>query len=139
MYNIINKFRGEYFFLSNFYSAPITYNGLKFRNNEAAFQSAKCPLRAAEFVNLTPSDAKKLGRHVDLRPDWESIKDSVMYDICKAKFTQNPHLAVLLIETGTATLIEGNTWGDRIWGVCRGVGENRLGNILMKIRSEIKN
>ena len=61
-----------------------------------------------------------------------------MYDICRAKFMQNPNLARLLIETGDATLIEGNTWGDRVWGVCDGVGENRLGRILMRIRSEIK-
>ena len=61
-----------------------------------------------------------------------------MYDVCKAKFTQNPNLAQLLIETGDATLIEGNNWDDVVWGVCNGVGENRLGKILMQIRTEIK-
>lgn len=138
MNNTIAEFRGKYFFLSNFYSAPATYLGQSFRNNEAAFQSAKCPERSEEFLNLNPSDAKRLGRHVHLRDDWEDVKDDVMYDICKAKFMQNPNLARLLIETGDATLIEGNTWGDRVWGVCDGVGENRLGRILMRIRSEIK-
>ena len=43
----------------------------------------------------------------------------------------------MLIQTGDSVLIEGNTWGDRVWGVCNGVGENRLGRILMKIRSEL--
>lgn len=138
MENTIADFRDEYFFLSNFYSAPVTYLGQSFRNNEAAFQSAKCPERSGEFLNLNPSDAKKLGRHVHLRDDWEDVKDDVMYDICRAKFVQNPNLARLLIETGDATLIEGNTWGDRVWGVCDGVGENRLGRILMRIRSEMK-
>lgn len=61
-----------------------------------------------------------------------------MYDICIAKFMQNKNLAQLLIETGDATLIEGNTWGDRVWGVCDGVGENRLGKILMQIRAKMK-
>lgn len=138
MNNTIAEFRGKYFFLSNFYPAPVTYLGQSFKNNEAAFQSAKCPERSNEFLSLNPSDAKRLGRHVHLRDDWEDVKDDVMYDICKSKFMQNPNLARLLIETGDATLIEGNTWGDRVWGVCDGVGENRLGRILMRIRSEIK-
>lgn len=45
----ISEFRGEYYFLSNFYSAPVTYNGMCFENNEAAFQAAKCPERMTEF------------------------------------------------------------------------------------------
>lgn len=87
---IISEFRGEYYFLSNFYLAPVTYNGMRFENNEAAFQAAKCPERMAEFCCLNPSEAKKLGRMVKLRGDWEAVKDTVMYEICKAKFSQNP-------------------------------------------------
>lgn len=45
----ISEFRGEYYFLSNFYSAPVTYNGMCFENNEAAFQAAKCPERMQRF------------------------------------------------------------------------------------------
>lgn len=123
----ISEFRGEYYFLSNFYSAPVTYNGMCFENNEAAFQAAKCPERMTEFCRLNPSEAKRLGRRVKLRGDWEAVKDTVMYEICKAKFSQNPDLADKLVATKDAELIEGNTWGDRIWGVCDGVGENRLG------------
>ena len=130
----ISAFRGAYDFLSNFYPAPITYNGLVFKNNEAAFQSAKCPERRAEFCCLNPSEAKRLGRRVKLRNDWDQIKDMVMYEICKAKFRQNPDLAERLISTSDFELIEGNNWGDHIWGVCDGYGENRLGKILMRIR-----
>lgn len=133
----IDNFRGEYYFLSNFYSANVKYNGLPFRNNEAAFQSAKCPERALEFTELDPSSAKRLGRRVNLRQDWEAVKDSVMYEVCKCKFTQNEFLTNALIETGDSVLVEGNTWGDRVWGVCDGVGENRLGKILMRIRDEL--
>lgn len=71
---IISEFRGEYYFLSNFYLAPVTYNGMRFENNEAAFQAAKCPERMAEFCCLNPSEAKKLGRMVKLRGDWEAVK-----------------------------------------------------------------
>lgn len=116
----ISEFRGEYYFLSNFYSAPVTYNGMCFENNEAAFQAAKCPERMTEFCRLNPSEAKRLGRRVKLRGDWEEVKDTVMYEICKAKFSQNPDLADKLVATKDAELIEGNTWGDRIWGVCDG-------------------
>ena len=61
-----------------------------------------------------------------------------MYSICRAKFTQNPDLLKKLLDTGDAELVEGNTWGDKVWGVCNDEGENRLGKILMRIRSEIR-
>lgn len=138
MSDTIRYFDGKYFFLSNFYCRPVEYNGFVFDNNEAAFQAAKCPYRMAEFCGLNPSEAKRLGRRVHLRSDWEAIKDHVMYDVCMAKFTQNPDLAERLIQTGDALLEEGNTWGDKVWGVCDGVGENRLGKILMRIRDELK-
>lgn len=135
----IDEFRGKYFFLSNFYSAPVEYQGYRFENNEAAFQAAKCPERMLDFCGLTPNRAKQLGRKVPLRPDWELVKYDVMYEVCMAKFTQNPDLLSKLLATGDAELIEGNTWGDRVWGVdlCRGYGENHLGKILMRVRSEL--
>lgn len=134
----ISEFKGEYFFLSNFYSAPVIYQGIRFNNNEAAFQSAKCPEKRYEFCDLSPRLAKRLGRIVELRPDWEAVKYAVMYQVCFAKFTQNPALRSKLLQTGDARLVEGNTWGDRVWGVCNGVGENHLGRILMQIRSELR-
>ena len=133
--NTINEFKGKYFFLSNFYNREVTYNGFTFKNNEAAFQSMKCPERIAEFINLNPSEAKRLGRRVKLRTDWEDIKDNIMYEICMAKFTQNQDLQKRLLETGNAYLIEGNTWGDIYWGMSNNFGENKLGIILMKIRT----
>ena len=135
----INEFRGKYYFLSNFYEAPITYLGLTYLNNEAAFQSAKTFSDRECFINLDPSSAKKLGRKVQLRSDWEDVKDKVMYEICKAKFSQNVDLKVKLLETDDKYLEEANTWGDKIWGTVNGVGENRLGKILMRVREELRN
>lgn len=132
----ILEFKNEYFFLSNFYETPILCFGHYFANSEAAFQAMKCPERAKEFCGLNPSEAKKLGRHVKLRDDWETVKNAVMYEVCKQKFLQHPNLAKKLLATGDAKLVEGNDWGDRVWGVCNGEGENRLGRILMLIRSE---
>ena len=136
---MINKFRGKYQFLSNFYETPVTWNGLTYLNNEAAFQSAKTFSDRECFTNLDPSSAKKLGRKVQLRSDWENVKDDVMYEICKAKFSQNTELKKRLLSTGNEHLEEGNTWGDKIWGTVNGIGENRLGKILMRIREELRN
>lgn len=136
---MIGEFKGEFYFLSNFYESDVTYGGITYRNNEAAFQAQKTTNKfiRMKFHQLNPSDAKKLGRQVQLREDWEQIKDQVMYEICKAKFEQNPDLRAKLLETGDEILVEGNTWGDRIWGAVYGVGENRLGRILMRVRSEL--
>lgn len=106
---MINKFRGKYYFLSNFYETPVTWNGLTYLNNEAAFQSAKTFSDRECFTNLDPSSAKKLGRKVQLRSDWENVKDDVMYEICKAKFSQNTELKKRLLSTGNEYLEEGNT------------------------------
>ena len=133
---MINRFRDEYFFLSNFYEAPVEYNGIKYNNNEAAFQAQKCRTKEERerFAGLNPSEAKKLGREVSLRSDWEDIKIAVMKDIVRAKFDQNPDLAGQLIATGDEYLEEGNTWGDRVWGTVDGKGANNLGIILMSER-----
>lgn len=64
--NCINKFRDDYYFLSNFYGCNITYNGITYRNNEAAFQAQKDIKRSEEFANLSPASAKRLGRKVML-------------------------------------------------------------------------
>jgi len=134
----IDRFEGKYRFLSNFSNHTVLYNGLVFRNSEAAFHAQKCPARAAEFCDLNPSAAKRLGRKVALRDDWEESKDRIMKQILMAKFTQNPELTEMLLATGDAELEEGNTWGDRYWGTVNGDGMNKLGKILMDIRDELK-
>lgn len=134
---MIDNFRGKYFFLSNFFPSNILYQGILYHSAEAAFQAQKDPSRCEEFSRLNPSEAKRLGRRVKLRSDWEQVKDDVMYDVVNCKFTQNKKLAQQLMATGEEDLIEGNDWGDRYWGVCRGVGKNKLGQILKRVRSEL--
>ena len=138
---MIDKFEGEYAFLSNFYDCPVKYRGNMFKNSEAAFQAQKCsnPVLVKKFCAISASEAKKMGKKVDLRPDWELKKDEIMYEIVLAKFTQNLTLKYKLLATGDEILVEGNWWGDRYWGKCKGVGLNRLGEILMKVREELKN
>ena len=69
----INEFRGEYYFLSNFYERPVFYNGILYQNNEAAFQAQKVKdfKTQKELANLNPSEAKRKGRRVFLRFDLE--------------------------------------------------------------------
>lgn len=136
----IDSFRGVYFFLSNFYEASVTVDGLTYKNNEAAFQAYKLleVEKRVKFTEVDPSRAKQMGRNVQLRRDWEDIKYDAMYNCVKAKFEQNPDLAEKLIATGDAYLEEGNTWGDRIWGTVNGIGQNHLGKILMRVRQELQ-
>ena len=127
-------FNNEYDFLSNFYQSEVNYKGNTFYSVEAAFQAQKDPSRSHEFRALNPSDAKKLGRKVTLRSDWEKVKFSIMEEILRIKFSDPVLLDRLLNVKGE--IVEDNTWGDRIWGRCGGLGENNLGKILMKIRDE---
>ena len=132
----IDKFEGDNYFLSNFYPCQIIYNGYIFKSSESAFQSAKDLNRQKEFELLSPGRAKKLGKQVNLRPDWEEIKDEIMEDILRIKFSKN-NLRKKLLSTYPRELIEGNDWNDIYWGVCNGNGNNKLGKILMKIREEL--
>lgn len=140
--NAILCFQGETLFLSNFYEGlPFLWRGLLYRSAEAAFQSAKCLTEAERetFCQMSPAQAKWKGRRVNLRPDWEQIKDGIMYEIVREKFTQDAELARWLKATGDCELVEGNTWGDRYWGVdLRAMkGQNKLGKILMRVREEL--
>lgn len=138
---MIDKFDGQYAFLSNFHLTPLVYRNMRFTSSEAAFQSQKTadPEEMQSFCDLAPGASKRKGREVKLRDNWDIIKDQIMYEVCYAKFSQNPNLMMQLLDTGDEELVEGNTWNDTYWGVCNGVGENRLGKILMRIRSELNN
>lgn len=137
---IIKSFDGYYHFLSNFYECPITIDGVTYKNSEAAFHAHKCPELRYKFINLNPRDAKRLGRSVKLRHDWEQVKDDVMRKVIRAKFTQHDDLKQKLLATGDAILEEGNTWHDLYWGVDAKTrqGKNTLGKILMEIRDELR-
>lgn len=137
----IGEFQGEYRFLSNFWPAPCEFEGVRYPSSEHAYQAAKTldTVERSRIAALsTPSEAKKAGRALALRADWETVKFDVMRACVRSKFALNPDLAEKLLATGDALLEEGNTWGDRTWGVVDGVGENRLGRILMDVRGELR-
>jgi len=104
---------------------------------EHAYQAAKCAkLRDAAIIRQCDSAgmAKRLGKEVELRPDWPKIKLEIMADLLWQKFVLNPELRARLLTTGDRELIEGNTWGDTYWGKCNQVGENHLGRLIMRLR-----
>jgi ribA/ribD-fused uncharacterized protein len=183
----ILEFRGEHRFLSNFYpsrvvitlpvwgAAPLgtestPHARLDGPTVEHVFQAAKAP-RGPELEAIlnasTSGDAKRLGRDVRVREDWESVKRDVMLACLRAKFRPRSGLAAqLVLGTGNRMLVEGNTWGDRVWGATwsgwtpeKGLfqregmkvwarerdqgmiraltGENWLGRLLMLVRAEL--
>lgn len=135
----VKEFTGQYRFLSNFYPSPIMYEGIQYPTVEHAYQAQKTSdpaLRAAIAALPTPGQAKRKGRRLRLRDDWEQVKVSIMLELCRLKF-QDPDLKRLLDSTKGRRLLEGNSWGDTFWGVVDGKGNNFLGNILMMIRDKI--
>jgi hypothetical protein len=144
--DIISDFRDQYSFLSNFYQL-----GLDFKDKtgcftvEHAFQASKTnDMTMKEMIKHapSPSTAKRMGRNVPLREDWDVVKDSMMEFFLRVKF-ENPELKKLLLETKGKTLVEGNVWHDNYWGNCKCEkcqsvpGKNMLGKLLMKIRDEL--
>lgn len=139
----IISFWGKNRFLSNFYPAEFVWDNIVWKHSEGAYQAAKSLNREARLAMAAvekPGATKQLGKRINIRPDWNEVRDEIMYEIVTEKFRQNPDLKAQLIATGDAHLEEGNTWGDRYWGVCpvgSGNGQNKLGKTLMKVRQEL--
>ncbi len=137
MGNIINEFRGDYEFLSNFYPSDLDFGWITFPTAEHAFQAIKSidPEDWKAIASCsTPGQAKRMGQKLKLRVGWDWLKLQFMEEILEVKFTQHPELMKQLRLTGDALLVEGNNWGDTYWGQCKGFGYNHLGKLLMKIR-----
>jgi len=132
----------EYGEFSNFAAYPISLQGKRWPTSEHYFQAQKFEdsthreeIRAAK----TPMVAARLGRDRKKRRrrDGESAKDHMRRDAVMAKFTQNEELSRLLLATGAAKLVE-RTTNDAYWGDGGdGSGKNRLGLILMEVRSQL--
>jgi len=177
----IAGFFGDYYWLSNFYqthfqgrfcpahiidlSAFENFSHPYYDNVEAAYQVSKSSLwldkvankkslseLCEKFSNYKPEEAKKQGRLLDLRKDWDDVKLDIMELCIQAKFDwqRNPYLCMKLIKTGNKKLVELNWWGDEYWGCSFDLekdnhpayhylkGQNKLGELLMERREQLR-
>lgn len=138
---MINSFSNRYNFLSNFYPVGIVFEGIRYPSVEHAYQAAKT-LSEVDRITISHAryagQAKSIGRRVKLRENWDEIRLDVMLTLLREKF-KSPKLATRLLLTKDEELVEENYWNDTFWGVCKGVGENHLGKLLMQVREELKN
>lgn len=137
---MIDCFRGPNGFLSNFYPCTIIDDGISYYSVEHAYMAMKTldrTIRERIAICATPGQAKRMGRKIKLRAGWENIKVDIMRGLLEKKF-QDPTLRQQLLDTGDEELMEGNTWGDEYWGVCRGKGKNMLGKLLMALRETLR-
>lgn len=124
-------FRDEFEFLSNFYPCDVKgypsvehfYQAMKSLNPKERIRIKRCE---------TPGRAKRMGRKVTLRPDWDEQKLHVMRFALKCKFEDQELMKKLQAVKGD--IVEENNWGDTFWGVCDGYGHNYLGKLLMEVR-----
>ena len=138
---IIDEFKGEFTWLSNFYqhySMGCTV--------EHMFQAGKTEdhlLKGRILTAETPGKAKKLGRRCELPSDWHVRRDTIMEKALWWKFDRDG-LREWLVATGNIPLVEGNYWHDNYWGDCYcpkcqdTVGVNKVGLILMRIRAKLQ-
>jgi len=159
---LILEFKGEHRWLSNFWEQPgiaIPAFGIRVPTVEHGYQAAKCRNESERRMILqarTPGTAKRLGQDVELRADWEDVKEAVMHTLLRRKFAHVGLMAELL-HAGDQLLMEGNKHRDDYWGAIPAkmdrilrtpanrivypaqgwVGLNRLGELLMQVRSEL--
>lgn len=133
---MINRFTGDFAFLSNFAPCKVVYENDIYNSVEHAYQAAKTLNKDKRLLirSGTAGQAKKIGKGVKLRDNWDLVKISIMRELLIQKFSQEP-FKTLLENTKNQELIEGNYWGDTYWGVFNEKGENNLGKLLMEIRA----
>ena len=137
----ILDFRGEWAFLGNGFPAALERDGIVYPSAEAAFQASKCDGDAEKraFARMAPNAARQKGNMLQPGPDWDARKDGIMADIVSRKFRRDPALRRMLLDTGERRLINGGKKGGH-WGVnlITWEGENRLGEILMRLRAALR-
>lgn len=148
----IFQFNGAWRWLSNFHPCQIEFEGVTYPSVEHAYQAAKTndpQIRNFIATIQTASEAKRLGRGLKLRDDWDEVKYTIMHRLLEKKFYDQTLRAALLATKGE--LVEGNYWHDNIWGRCSCEKcaarraepgwldiDNQLGRQLMEIRESLK-
>lgn len=139
-------FKEDYYYeFSNFHhlKSPLVVDGISYPTVEHFYQAQKTIIleerrKIAEAPN--PTAAKKMGRKISIREDWEQVKWDVMYQGVKYKFESDEALKELLLSTNDRWIVEWTWWGDKVWGMhsLDSKGNNALGKILMRVRRELR-
>lgn len=138
---MVERFRGEYGWLSNFADVQIPLKGVVYPSVEHAYMAQKSS--DPEWIKFcmfhTAGKVKRKSREIEVRPDWDDVKLDVMQVCLTRKFNQEP-FRTKLIQTGDMYIQEGNYHNDKFWGFClkTNEGENHLGKMIMKIRETLR-
>lgn len=128
---------------SNFARIPVKdVTGKMWQTTEAFYQSMKFVEESIrESIRLAPDPykAKAIARAKPIsRPDWETTKVDLMYDILMMKAKQNKSVGDLLESTGDRDIIEVSK-KDAFWGTGpNGDGLNMLGKLWMAVRTALR-
>jgi ribA/ribD-fused uncharacterized protein len=143
----------EYFFLSNMYPIPGSIEaeeGLRVPTAEHIYQATKFISgfdRLEVYSAPDGYEAKSVSSRIQqegalVRKDWApDVKVELMKQVLEIKFALNSLMASKLLSTGEEGIEEGNTWGDRFWGVSppgSGIGMNMLGRLIMDRRDQLR-
>jgi hypothetical protein len=142
--DLVCFYEQDFYPLSNFSAFTLQWKGIRFDTSEAAYHWEKFPgreyIRALIITALSAHEAFKLAEEFKAlrRHDWDDVKVDVMLSILRAKASQHEYVRRKLLATGDRTLVE-NSWRDDFWGWGpQRDGKNMLGELWMKIRSELR-
>lgn len=134
---------GEYGYLATYSNYGFFKDGVFWKTSEHYYQAqkfmdsdTKIRIQNAE----TPKIASTIGRDrkLNLRSDWEEVKQDVMFDAVYYKFKQNKDILQKLLGTGNARIVEA-TVKENYWGCGpKNDGQNNYGKILVKVREKLR-
>eukprot|EP00756_Hemistasia_phaeocysticola_P061525 Hpha_TRINITY_DN4997_c0_g1::TRINITY_DN4997_c0_g1_i1::g.51443::m.51443 len=132
---------GEYGKLSNSYPLQLQIDGAKWATVEHYIQAARWQGTRVEALVAqapTPEEAIRIGAglHGNVKPreDWAAVRDDMMRNALRVKFTSDTTCRAELLHTGSATIECSHP--DTYWGGIR-AGANQLGQHLMELRDEL--
>lgn len=126
--------------LRNDYPAPVDVDGVTYPSVDVAYWSmsvADPGARAAVTAAEERGAARRLAAEAARQDGWEQMRIAVMSRLLRAKYTQHPHVAEVLLGTGDATLLYDDA-DSPFWGDNGGRGRNWTGRLLELVRSELR-
>ena len=139
-------YQWDIFPLDNFSSFGLVMDGIYFQTSEHAFQYLKFIETNKEIASkikesFSPNEARNIA-HENKKyrlTNWQEVKYQNMEKVLRLKVEQNPIVKECLLNTKDYIIAENCIDEDTDWGLDNNnEGNNNLGKIWMKIRSDIK-